>query len=141
MYHLELSLKMVIVKAKFTLTVFKILLFEGRSILGHAQRVPGDERVKFSIICFLETWSNDENPIKHYFFQVEVYSLLHGNRKHVREGAVAIFVHKSLSYIKQNDLRINYEAIKSLSIEITNNDSKSRIFDIVYCLPDGSVIN
>ena len=31
---IELSLKMVIVKAKFTLTVFKILLLDGRSILG-----------------------------------------------------------------------------------------------------------
>ena len=33
----------------FTLTVFEILLFEGRSVLGPAQRVPGSERVKFSV--------------------------------------------------------------------------------------------
>ena len=29
----------------FTLTIFKILLFEGRSVLEPAQRVPGGERV------------------------------------------------------------------------------------------------
>ena len=96
---IESSLKIVIVKAKFTLTVFEILLFKGRLVVGPTQLVPAGERVNFSIICFLETWSNDENLSKHYFFQVEGYSLLHGSRKHGREGGVAIFVHKSLCYI------------------------------------------
>ena len=63
---------MVIKILKFTFTVFnfKILMFEGSSVLGHAQRVLGGDKVKFSIIRFLETWPNDENLSKHYFFQV-----------------------------------------------------------------------
>ena len=45
-------------------------MFEGSSVLGHAQRVLEGDKVKFSIIRFLETWPNDENLSKHYFFQV-----------------------------------------------------------------------
>ena len=30
----------------FTLTVFQILLFEGRSVLGATQRIPGNQKVK-----------------------------------------------------------------------------------------------
>ena len=33
----------------FTLTIFEILLFEGRSVLGPAQQAPGSEIVKFSV--------------------------------------------------------------------------------------------
>ena len=39
-------LKNVLVKTMFTLTIYKILLFEGRSVLGPARRVPGSERVQ-----------------------------------------------------------------------------------------------
>ena len=39
-------LKKRFVKTICTLTVFEILLFGGRSVLGAAQRVPGSERVK-----------------------------------------------------------------------------------------------
>ena len=59
---------------------------------------------KFSIICFSETWSNDENLDKNSLFQLEGYSLLHENRKYCAVGGVAIFVHGSLCYTKRNDL-------------------------------------
>ena len=94
---------------------------------------------KFSIICFSETWSNDENLDKNSLFQLEGYSLLHENRKYRRGGGVAIFVHESLCYTKRNDLCINCEAIESLSIEIRNNDGKNIIFNIVYRPPDGDL--
>ena len=42
---IEYYLKNVLVKTMFTLTVFNILLFEGRSVLGPTHRVPGSERV------------------------------------------------------------------------------------------------
>ena len=51
---------------------------------------------KFSIMCFSETWSNDENLSKHSVFQLEGYRLLYENRKYCRGGGVAIFVHESL---------------------------------------------
>ena len=43
---IEYSLKNVLVKAMFALTVFEILLFKRRSVLLPAQRVIGSERVK-----------------------------------------------------------------------------------------------
>ena len=46
---IKYSLKKLPVKAIFTLTVFEILLFEGRSVLRPAQRVTGSERVKISV--------------------------------------------------------------------------------------------
>ena len=43
------SLKMVMVKAMFILTTFKILLFKGRLILTLSQQGTGSERVKFLV--------------------------------------------------------------------------------------------
>ena len=82
-------------------------------------------------------WSNDENLSKNSLFQLEVYNLLHKNRKYRRGGGVAIFAHETLCYTKQNDLCVNCEAIESLSIEISNSDVKNIIFNIVYRPPDG----
>ena len=42
---------------------------------------------KFSIICFSETWSNDENLDKNSLFQLEGYSLLHENKILQRWGS------------------------------------------------------
>ena len=36
-------------KASFTLSVFDILLFKDRLVLGHAKRIAGSERVKLSV--------------------------------------------------------------------------------------------
>ena len=105
------------------------------SILGVLESFPELCKLlsfKFSIICFSEKWSNDENLDKNSLFQLAGYSLLHENRKCRRGGGVAIFVHKSLCYTKRNDLCINCEAIESLSIEIRNNDGKNIIFTIAY---------
>ena len=41
--------KNVLLKAMFTLTVFEILLFEGRLVLAPAQRCTWSKRVKFSL--------------------------------------------------------------------------------------------
>ena len=47
------SLKDVLLKAMFTLTIFEILLFKGRSVLSPAKRVTGSKSVnKFSCFCF-----------------------------------------------------------------------------------------
>ena len=89
---------------------------------------------KFNIICFSETWSNDENLNENSFFQLEGYSLQLENKKYRRSGGVAIFVHESLCYTKRNALCINCEAIGSLSIEKCNNYVKNIVFNIVYLL-------
>ena len=56
----------------------------------------------FSIICFSETWSNDENLCKNSLFQLESHSFLHKNRKYRRGGE-------------------KWKAIESLSTEISYN--------------------
>ena len=43
------SLKNLFVNPKFSITVFEILLLEGRSVLSPNQRGAGSERVKFSV--------------------------------------------------------------------------------------------
>ena len=43
---IEYSLKNCLLKEMFSLTVFEIVLFKGRSVLSPAQRVTGSERVK-----------------------------------------------------------------------------------------------
>ena len=43
------SLKNRFVNPKFSITVFEILLLEGRSVLSPNQRGAGSERVKFSV--------------------------------------------------------------------------------------------
>ena len=50
-----------------------------------------------------------------------------------------MFVHESLCYTKQNDLCINSEPVESLSAEISYNDVKNIIFNIVYHPPDGDL--
>ena len=49
----EYSLKIVAAKAMFTLTVFEILLSEGRSVLSPAQRGAGSEKVNVMSNLFL----------------------------------------------------------------------------------------
>ena len=76
-------------------------------------------------------------PVKTH---LESHSLLHENRKYRRGEGVAIFVDESLfCYTKHNNLCTNYEAIESLSIEISNNDIKKIIFNIVYRPLDGDL--
>ena len=114
---------------------FPLLHLNIRSLIKNFESFPELYKslsFKFSITCFSEKWSNDENLSKNSLFQLEGYSLLHENRKYRRGGGVAIFVHESLCYTKRNDLCINCEAIESLSIEICNNDGKNIIFTIVY---------
>ena len=56
------SLKSVSIKTMFTLNIAEILLFEGRSVLGPAQRVPESEKVitldmKFHGSCDLKKYA------------------------------------------------------------------------------------
>ena len=46
---IEYFLKSVYVILMFTLTVFEILLFQGKSVLGPSQQVQGSDRVEFSV--------------------------------------------------------------------------------------------
>ena len=85
---------------------------------------------KFSILCFSETWSKDEKINENSLYQLESHNLLHQNRKHKNGGGIDISVKDSYSFKNRDDLSINTEAIESLSIEITHNESKNIIFNL-----------
>ena len=65
---------------------------------------------------------------------------MHRNRKHKNGGGVALFVKDSYSFKKRDDLSTNSEAIESLSIEITNNESKV-LFSMLSIRPMLSVLS
>ena len=57
-----------------------------------------------------------------------------------RKGVVlCIFIHESLCYKLRKDLSINSEAIKSLSIEISNKKASNLIFNAIYRPPTGDI--
>ena len=59
---IKYSLKFFSVKAVFTVTVFEILLFEGRSVLSPAQRGTGSEKVKVSVKNQKNIWIFLKSP-------------------------------------------------------------------------------
>ena len=61
------------------------------------------------------------------------------NRKYKSGGGVSRFGKDSYSFKRRDDLSINCEAIGSLSFEITNNNSKNIIFNVVYRPPDSDI--
>ena len=66
--------------------------------------------------------------------------MLYENRKYCRGEVVANFVHESLCYTKRSQLYINCGTMERLSIEISNNDIKNIIFNIVYRPLDGDLV-
>ena len=72
--------------------------------------------LKFSIVCFPETWA-DENKLENdYLTQLPGCNVLLHIRTNRRDGGISIFVHESLSFKRRQDLGINSEAVKCLSI-------------------------
>ena len=63
----------------FTENSFSVLLLNIRSLIKTLNLLQNSKSLslKFTIICFSEMWSNDENLSKNTLFELEVYSLLH----------------------------------------------------------------
>ena len=76
--------------------------------------------LKFSILCFSETWADDNKLENDSLMQLPGYNVLHQTRKNRRGRGISIFAHESLTFKRQLDLGINSEAVESLSIEILN---------------------
>ena len=92
---------------------------------------------KFSIVCFSETWVDDISFSKNSNFQLSGYQVIHQTRKNRKGGGVCVFVHENLSFKLRQDLRINCDAIQSLSIEISITKSKNIILSTI-CRPPNS---
>ena len=63
---------------------------------------------------------------------LEGYNSSHQNRKQKNGGGITTFAKDSCSFEKRDDLSINYEAIESVSNEITSDESKNIIFNFFY---------
>ena len=103
-----------------------------RKIFEDFQELYKTLNLKSSIVCFSETWA-DENKLENdYLIQLPGYNVLHQIRKNDRGGGISIFVHESLTFKRQQDLSINLEAVESLIIEILNKKCKNVILNTVY---------
>ena len=49
----------------------------------------------FSIVCFTETWAEDNSISKNSNFQLENYSVIHQSRENRKGGGLSIFVHEN----------------------------------------------
>ena len=110
-----------------------------RKIFEDFQELYKTLNLKFSIVCFSETWA-DENKLEYdYLIQLPSYNVLHQIRKNDRGGGISIFVHESLSFKRQQDLGINLEAVGSFSIEVLNKKCKNIILNTVYRPLNGDI--
>ena len=71
--------------------------------------------LKFSIVCFSETWADGDKLENDSLIQLPGYNVLHQIRKNRRSGGMSIFAYESLSFKRRQDLGINSEALESLS--------------------------
>ena len=95
--------------------------------------------LKFSIVCFSETWADDNKLESDYLIQLPGYNVLHQIGKNRRGRGISIFVHESLSLKRRQDLGTNSEAVESLSIEILNKKCKNTILKTIYRHPNGDI--
>ena len=92
--------------------------------------------LKFSMLCFSETWV-DGNKLKNdSLIQLPIYNVLHQIRNNRRGGGKSIFVHNSLSFKRRKDLDITLE---SLRIEILNKRLKNKSLNTIYIPPNGNI--
>ena len=81
--------------------------------------------IEFSIVCFSETWVDDIYFTENSNFQLSGYKILHQTRKNRKGVGFCVFEHENLSFKLREDLRLNCDAIRSLSIEISSTKSKN----------------
>ena len=65
--------------------------------------------------------------------------MIHQVRNSRKGGGLCIFIQDSLCYKLRKDISINSEAIKSLSIEISNKKASNLIFKAIYRPPTGDI--
>ena len=94
---------------------------------------------KFSIVCFSETWVDDISFNKNSNFQLSGYQVLHQTKKYCKTGGVFVFVHENLNFKLREDLRMNCDAVQSLSIEMSSTKSKNIILNTIYRSPNGDM--
>ena len=79
---------------------------------------------RFSILCFYERWTNDDNFGKKSLHQLRNYNVVHKIRNGRKRRVIYIFIHESLCYNIHKDLCMNNYDIESLAIGTENERSK-----------------
>ena len=92
--------------------------------------------LKFSIVCFSETWADGNKLANNSLIQLLGYNVLHQIRKN---RSVGVFVHESLSFKSRQDLGINSQAVESFSIEILNEKCKNIIVNTICRSPNRDI--
>ena len=126
-----------------SLDTFSVLHFTIRSLRKNFedfQEIYKTLNLKFSIVCFSETWADDNKLENDCLIQLPGYIVLHQIRKNRRGGGISIFVHESLSFKRRQDLGINSEAVESLSIEVLNKKCKNIILNTIYRPLNGDIV-
>ena len=95
--------------------------------------------LKFSKVCFSETWADDDKLENDSLIQLPGYNVLHQIRKNCRGGGISVFVHDSLSFKRPEKFGINSEAVESLSIKISNKKCKNIILNRIYRPSNGDI--
>ena len=70
--------------------------------------------LKFNIVCFSETWADDNKLENDSLIQLPGYNVLCQIRKNRRGRGISIFVHESLSFKSRQDLGINSEVVGNI---------------------------
>ncbi len=89
----------------------------------------------FSVIAVSETWFKEDLS---NLIDITNYSLVSVPRKNRKSGGVALYIHKSLSFIVRNDLNliqtntIEIDHSESVFVEIINSNCKNIIIGNIY---------
>ena len=91
----------------------------------------------FSVICFSETWLDDTDS--NSLYELPNYISKHQIRDDRKGGGVSFYIHNSLSFRVLPNLCINSTDIESLSIEISLNDLRNTLVNVLYRPPSGKI--
>ena len=90
------------------------------------------------MICFSETWSDDTDS-NSLIPELPNYISKHQIRDDCKGGGVSFYIHNSLSFRVLPNLCINSTDIESLSIEISLNDQRNTLVNVLYRPPSGKI--
>ena len=89
------------------------------------------------MICFSETWLDDTDS--NSLYELPNYISKHQIRDDRKGGGVSFYIHNSLSFRVLPNLCINSTDIESLSIEISLNDERNTLVNVLYRPPSGKI--
>lgn len=85
---------------------------------------------KFHVICLTETWQKGD--------KMNISKLnIPRTAENRRGGGVCVFIQKSITYKRLQNLNVNNTDCESMCVEIINKNSKNLILNVMYRPPSG----